>query len=303
MKIQRLLFFSLFAAFILRGSILEAQEMNFTVKVNNPRNAIADAKVFVSLENALKELINSTKWTDDVIELNERLTGTIQLNIDKENSQTSFTAKLSIQVNRPIYGTDATTPVFTHLDKELSFSYEQFQPLQFTKNNFTDNLTSTIGYYMYVILAMDYDSFSPQGGDTYWQIAQDIYNTLPDGAKGEWKGKELGNTNRYWFVENMLSPRLKGYRQAIYEYHRLGMDYATTDMGRCKTMIMQALERMDEAHQAYPNTLAIRMFSLTKVDELVEIFKGAAPDQKTRFLTIMQKIDPSNSSKYMAVGF
>lgn len=303
MKIQRLLFFSLFAAFILRGSILEAQEMNFTVKVNNPRNAIADAKVFVSLENALKELINSTKWTDDVIELNERLTGTIQLNIDKENSQTSFTAKLSIQVNRPIYGTDATTPVFTHLDKELSFSYEQFQPLQFTKNNFTDNLTSTIGYYMYVILAMDYDSFSPQGGDTYWQIAQDIYNTLPDGAKGEWKGKELGNTNRYWFVENMLSPRLKGYRQAIYEYHRLGMDYATTDMGRCKTMIMQALERMEEAHQAYPNTLAIRMFSLTKVDELVEIFKGAAPDQKTRFLTIMQKIDPSNSSKYMAVGF
>ena len=277
--------------------------MNFTVKVNNPRNAIADAKVFVSLENALKELINSTKWTDDVIELNERLTGTIQLNIDKENSQTSFTAKLSIQVNRPIYGTDATTPVFTHLDKELSFSYEQFQPLQFTKNNFTDNLTSTIGYYMYVILAMDYDSFSPQGGDTYWQIAQDIYNTLPDGAKGEWKGKELGNTNRFWFVENMLSPRLKGYRQAIYEYHRLGMDYATTDMGRCKTMIMQALERMDEAHQAYPNTLAIRMFSLTKVDELVEIFKGAAPDQKTRFLTIMQKIDPSNSSKYMAVGF
>lgn len=277
--------------------------MNFTVKVNNPRNAIADAKVFVSLENALKELINSTKWTDDVIELNERLTGTIQLNIDKENSQTSFTAKLSIQVNRPIYGTDATTPVFTHLDKELSFSYEQFQPLQFTKNNFTDNLTSTIGYYMYVILAMDYDSFSPQGGDTYWQIAQDIYNTLPDGAKGEWKGKELGNTNRYWFVENMLSPRLKGYRQAIYEYHRLGMDYATTDMGRCKTMIMQALERMEEAHQAYPNTLAIRMFSLTKVDELVEIFKGAAPDQKTRFLTIMQKIDPSNSSKYMAVGF
>ena len=303
MKIQRLLFFSLFAAFILRGGILEAQEMNFTVKVNNPRNAIADAKVFVSLENALKELINSTKWTDDVIELNERLTGTIQLNIDKENSQTSFTAKLSIQVNRPIYGTDATTPVFTHLDKELSFSYEQFQPLQFTKNNFTDNLTSTIGYYMYVILAMDYDSFSPQGGDTYWQIAQDIYNTLPDGAKGEWKGKELGNTNRFWFVENMLSPRLKGYRQAIYEYHRLGMDYATTDMGRCKTMIMQALERMDEAHQAYPNTLAIRMFSLTKVDELVEIFKGAAPDQKTRFLTIMQKIDPSNSSKYMAVGF
>jgi hypothetical protein len=282
---------------------VQAQEMNFTVKVNNPRNAIADPKVFVSLENAMKELINSTKWTDDMIDQNERLTGTIQLNIDKENSQTSFTAKLSIQVNRPVYGTDLFTPLFTHLDKELSFSYEQFQPLQFNKTNFTDNLSSTIGYYMYVILAMDYDSFAAQGGDAYWQIAQDIYNTLPEGAKGEWKGKELDNTRRFWFVENLLSPRLKGYRQAIYEYHRLGMDYAATDMGRCKGMIMQALERMEEAHQGYPNTLAIRMFSATKAEELIEIFKGAAPDQKTKFIGIMQKIDPSNASKYTTVGF
>ena len=303
MKIQRLLYIFIFATLILRGGISHAQELNFTVKVNNPRSAIADPKVFISLENALKELVNSTKWTEDIFELNERLTGSIQLSIDKENSQTSFTAKLAIQVNRPVYGTDATTPLFTHLDKEISFSYEQFQPLQFTKNNFTDNLTSTIGYYVYVILAMDYDSYAAQGGDLYWQTAQDIYNTLPEAAKNEWRGKELDNTRRFWFVENLLSPRLKGYRQAIYEYHRLGIDFASTDMGRCKTMILQALERMDEAHQSYPNTLAIRMFSLTKVDELVEIFKGATPDQKNRFLSIMQKIDPSNASKYTVVGF
>ena len=300
---KKILTIFIFATLILRGGILNAQEMNFTVKVVNPQVRLADPKVFVSLENALKELINGSKWTDDIFEQSERLSGSITLTIDKENSNTNFTTKLAIQVNRPIYGTDATTPLFIHLDKELTFSYEQFQPLQFTKNNFTDNLTTVIGYYMYVILAMDYDSFAPQGGEAHWQTAQDLYNLLPDGAKGEWKGKELGNTNRYWFVENILSPRLKGFRQAIYDYHRLGMDYATTDMGRCKTMILQSLERMEEAHQAYPNTLALRMFSLTKVDELVEIFKGAAPDQKTRLLSIMQKIDPANSSKYSAIGF
>ena len=303
MKIQRLLSFIIFSIILLRGGILNAQEMNLTVKVNNPRSAIADPKVFVSLENALKELINGSKWTDDIFEQNERIGGSITLTIDKENSATNFTAKLAIQVNRPIYGTDATTPLFIHLDKEITFSYEQFQPLQFTKTNFTDNLTTTIGYYMYIILAMDYDSFASSGGESFWQTAQDIYNILPDGAKDEWKGKELGNTNRYWFVENMLSPRLKGYRQAIYEYHRLGMDYASVDIGRCKNLILQALERMDEAHQSYPNTLALRMFALTKVDELVEIFKGAAPDQKTRMIAIMQKIDPSNASKYTQVGF
>jgi hypothetical protein len=303
MKVQKLLYFFIFLAFILRGPISQAQEMNFTVKVANPTVRLADPKVFVSLENALKELINGTKWTDDLFEQNERLTGSITLTIDKENSATNFTTKLAIQVNRPVYGSDATTPLFTHLDREITFSYEQFQPLQFAKNNFTDNLTTTIGYYMYVILAMDYDSFAPQGGESHWQTVQDLYNLVPDGAKGEWKGKELGNQNRYWFVENILSPRLKGYRQAIYDYHRLGMDYASVDMGRCKTMILQSLERMEEAHQSYPNTLALRTFSGTKVGELVDIFKGAAPDQKTRMIAIMQKIDPSNASKYAAVGF
>ena len=300
---QQLLKIALFAAFILRGPFLQAQEMNFTVKVINPQVRLADPKVFVSLENALKELVNTTKWTDDIFEQNERLTGSITLTIDKENSQSTFTANLAIQVNRPIYGSDASTPLFTHLDKGLSFSYEQFQPLQFVKNNFTDNLTSAIGYYMYVLLAMDYDSFSPQGGEAHWQTALELYNFLPDGVKSEWKGKELGNQNRYWFIENILSPRLKGFRQAIYDYHHLGLDYAAVDMGRCKTMILQSLERLEEANQAYPNTLALRLFSVTKVDELVEIFKGAAPDQKSRLLSIMQKIDPANSTKYAAVGF
>ena len=104
-------------------------------------------------------------------------------------------------------------------------------------------------------------------------------------------------------VELRVRHSLRGRVQAIHEYHRLGMDYASVDIGRCKNLILQALERMDEAHQSYPNTLALRMFALTKVDELVEIFKGAAPDQKTRMIAIMQKIDPSNASKYTQVGF
>ncbi len=293
----------LFLALILRGGTATAQELNFTVKVVNPQVRTADPKLFVSLEQALKELINSTKWTDDVYEQNERISGSIQLTIDKENGPTSFVVKAAIQVNRPVYGTDVTTPIFTHLDAEIAVNYDQFQPLQYVKNNFQDNLTSTMAYYVYVILGMNYDSFAPLGGEVYWQTAQEIYNNLPDGLKGEWKGKELDNQKRYWFVENVLSPRLKNYRQAIYEYHRLGLDLASTDMSRCKAGLMQSLEHMEEAHQAYPNTRAIRTFAGTKVDELVEIFKAAPPESKSRFIGIMTKLDPSNASKFTQVGF
>jgi Domain of unknown function (DUF4835) len=293
----------LFLALILRGANATAQELNFTVKVRNPEVRNADPKVFVSMEQAVRELINSTKWTDDVYEQNERLTGSIQLTIEKETNATNFTAKMTIQVNRPIYGTDITTPLLTHLDAEIAINYDQFQPLQYVKNNFQDNLTSTLAYYVYVILGLDYDSYAPLGGEVYWQTAQEIYNNLPEGLKGEWKGKELDNQKRFWFVENVLSPRLKNYRQAIYEYHRLGLDYASTDMNRCKAAIMQSLEHMDEAHQAYINTRAIRTFSVTKTDELVEIFKASSPEQKGRFIAIMSKLDPANASKFSQVGF
>jgi hypothetical protein len=303
MKITKYFTKLLFLAFILRGPLATAQELNFTVKVVNPQVRTADPKLFVSLEQAVKELINSTKWTDDVYEQNERLTGSIQLTIDKENSATSFTAKMSVQINRPIFGTDNTTPLMTHLDAEIAINYDQFQPLQYVKNNFQDNLTSVLAYYVYVILGTNADSFSPLGGETYWQTAQDIYNNLPDALKSEWKGKELDNQKRYWFVENVLSPRLKNFRQAIYEYHRQGLDFATTDMNRCKAALMQALEHMDEAHQGYPNTRAIRTFAGTKVDELVEVFKAGSPEQKSRFIAIMTKLDPSNASKFTQVGF
>ena len=199
---------------------LNAQELNFTVKVvTNPgQGRIADPKVFTSLEAALKELVNNTKWTDDIFEQNERITGSIQLTIKSELSTTQFTGELAIQASRPVYGTDYTTPIFTHLDREVQFSYEQFQPLQFAKNTFGDNLTASIAYYVYIMLGMHYDSFAPQGGEAYLQLAQDIYNTVPSSAKGEWQGKELGNRNRYWFVENLLSPRLKNFRGGLYEY-------------------------------------------------------------------------------------
>lgn len=289
----------LFLGIILCSQPVQAQELNFAIKVvPPPTTRVADPKTFASLEAALKELVNNTKWTDDVFEQNERLTGSISINIKQDVSVASFIATLTIQVQRPIFGTDQTTPLFTHLDQEVAFNYEPLQPLQFVKNTFNDNLTHTVAYYIYCILGMDYDSFAPQGGELYWQTAQDLYNLVPAGLKAEWQGKDLGNRNRYWFVENVLSPRLKGYRQAIYEYHRLGLDYASKDMTRCKTMLLQALERLEEAQQSYPNTLMLRSFANTKGDELIDIMKGGTPEQRQKLVSILLKIDPANTTKY-----
>ena len=283
------------------AATLQAQEMNFEVNVLTPHLQKVDKKVFEGLKNAIKEFINAQKWTDDVYDINERITGNITLTIKDELSLTSFSAELAITANRPVYGSDVLTPILIHRDADFTFNYELYQPLLYSKNSYSDNLTSVLGYYVYTILALDYDSFSSQGGEPYWVIAQDIYNAIPDGAKSEWRGNGI-NLNRYWFIENMLGPRMKNYREAMYQYHRLGLDLAHNNVDGCRAAILESLTKLEAANSAYPNSLVVRMFSNTKGQEMTDIFKGASTQEKTKFIQIMTKIDPANGTRYAQVG-
>ncbi len=295
----------LFALLALVGSAatLEAQELNFEVNVLTPHLQKVDRKVFDGLKVAVKEFINTQKWTDDVYDVQERLTGTITITITDELSLTSFKAEISINVNRPVYGAEYGSPLITHRDPDFTFTYEQYQPLLFTKNTYSDNLTSVLAYYVYSILGMDYDSFSLLGGEPYWQIAQDIFNATPNEVKDEWRGSGASNRSRYWISENMVSPRFKPFREAMYGYHRQGLDLASGNLEAVKAAVVDAVTKIDATNSAYPNSLAVRIFVNTKSQEMVDIMKGASPDQKTKFITVMTKIDPANANRYAQVGF
>ena len=90
----------LFLALILRGANATAQELNFTVKVVNTEVRTADPKLFVSLEQAVREMINTTKWTDDVYDQNERITHSDCFLIDLLQFTTSFKIILSSQISQ-----------------------------------------------------------------------------------------------------------------------------------------------------------------------------------------------------------
>jgi hypothetical protein len=288
---------------VINSSYSFAQELNFAVTVANPQARATDPKVFKALETSIRDFLNNTKWTEDVFETQERLTGNILLTIKEELSATAFRGELSITSARPIHGSDASTPLLVYLDKDFTFSYEQFQPLQYAKNVFNDNLTAVFSYYAFCILATDYDSFASGGGDPYWQAAQDIAVGVPSDYKAEWQGKNLGNTTRYWLMENATAPRFRSYRQAIYDYHRLGLDIAGTNVEKTKGVILQALDKLKEVNEVYPNALLVRVFSNTKASELIEIFKNAGREQKMRVIAIMTKLDPAGAGKFAVLGY
>ena len=294
-----------FLLFSVLGSFTSfAQEMNFDVSINTPQLQMVDPKVFDELEVAMKNFLNNQKWTDDKYEPHERINCNLQMNIKSELSSTEFTASIQIQATRPIYGSNQETVLLSHNDKDVTFSYEQYQPLEYTKNSYQNNLTSILSFYVYTIIGMDYDSFSLLGGDPYFQIAQDIVSEIPPSAKKKYKGWQNldGNRNRFWIIDNIQNPRVRPYRQAMYDYHRQSLDIMHKDMPTALIIMTKAIETIGEVRKNMPQAMILQMFANAKSAEIIEIFKNADSKQKALVKSIMTKIDATRASEYRKIG-
>lgn len=285
---------SIFAAFV------QAQELEVKVSINTPKLQTADPQVFQTLRTAVEEFMNNQKWTNDVYEQEERIKMDVVITISKELSANTFEAEVSLQSIRPVFNSLYETPMFKHQDKDVTFTYEQFQPLEYSQTTYLNNLTSVLGYYAYIVLGMDYDSFSPFGGEPYFQAAQDIVNRIPPNIASSvpgWRSTD-GNRNRYWLIENILSPRVRPFRQAIYDYHRQGLDAMNEDVAVGRAVMTQSLESLDGVNKTYPNSMILQVFANTKSDEIIEIYKGAGPQEKNAVTRTMERVDPPRSSAY-----
>ncbi|MBK8557729.1 MAG: DUF4835 family protein [Lewinellaceae bacterium] len=153
---------------------------------------------------------------------------------------------------------------------------------------------------------MDYDSYSLYGGDPYFLTAQTLVTNIQNSSTNKssgWRPSDGGkNRNRYWIMENLLNPRIKSYRAAMYTYHRKGLDMMSTNTDAGKTAILQSLEEIDKVSTAYINSMIVQMFANAKKDELVEMWKTGTKTQKDRVFQIMTKIDPVNTQRYKDMG-
>lgn len=278
----------------------QAQELKVKVTMNTPKLQTADPAVFQTLRQAVEEFMNNQKWTTDVFDETERIKMDIVITISKELSSNTFEAEISCQSIRPVYGSNYETPLFKHQDKDVVFTYEQFQALDYSQTTYLNNLTSILAYYANIAIGMDYESFSPLGGEPYFQAAWDIVNRIPPNVSSSvpgWKSVEK-NRNRYWLVENILSPKVRPFRQMIYDYHRQGLDTMHDDVNVSRAIMAQALESLEAVNRTYPNSMIVQVFSNTKSDEIIEIFKGGATTEKTTITRVMERVDPTRASEY-----
>ncbi|MFN7327603.1 MAG: DUF4835 family protein [Chitinophagales bacterium] len=296
----------LFSLFLI-GQSLAQGELNATVRINAPQLQRTDRKVIEQLEIALRDFLNNTKWTSDGFLPDERIKCTFIMTIESEGDNNSFTANLAVQSTRPVFNSGYETTLLATQDKDVSFVYEQNQPIQFVADNAENqNLPSIFAFYVYIILGLDYDSYSQYGGENYLQTAQQMIVNIQNSSNNKSPGwKQAGgdkNRSRYWLIENLVSPRMRNFRNAIYTYHRLGLDQFASNQEEARAAILNALEDIDRAGVAYLNSMVVQLFSQAKREEIVEMMKNATIQQRQRVYQIMIKADPANAQRYKDMG-
>lgn len=278
-----------------------AQELNCKVTVLTQRLQTADPKIFKTLETAIFEYMNNRKWTNDVFMPAERIECALLINITDDVGSNTYKATVSIQVARPGYNSTYNSPVLNHSDKEWVFEYVEFQPIVFNENSFNDNLSSLLGYYAYLIIGMDYDTYSLKGGTPYFNKAQTILNNVPGGDNNPgWRPFD-SQRNRYWIIENLLNPRYDVMREVSYQYHRQGIDVMYENVVNGRQVVINCLQKMEKVATDFPNTMIFQMFFNAKREELIKMFSEASPNEKTTALNLLQKIDATNQDKYNAI--
>jgi hypothetical protein len=285
---------------MLFANIAVAQELKCDVVINSSQVSGTDKSVFESMQTSLYEFINNTKWTNINFKTNEKIECSIAITIKERTGSDSFTGEINMALRRPCYKASYTTPMFNYLDSKFGFTYTIGQPLDFSMNTHISDLTSTIAFYVYMFLGIDFDSFSLNGGKPFFEAAEQIVNNAQSSSQAGWKSMD-GNKNRYWLAENATSNSYAPLHQFLYEYHRLGLDVMSEKPEQGRAAILGAIQQLQNVHSTYPTCFLLQLMIEAKRDEIINVFSEGTQQEKTQVTNIMKQIDPSKSSQYDAI--
>ncbi len=281
--------------FLVSGNLF-AQELNCRVVVNSNRVQTVEKRIFEDMENAFSEFFNTRKWTNDTYKNEERIKCNLIINIEEIPTIGTFKGTVQIISARPVYGSDYETVVFNFADRDWTFEYVEAQPIIFNENTFNSNISSLLGFYAYIILGYDYDTFSPKGGDEFFQKAWLVVNNAQQSNFPGWD-QFNSNRNRYWLAENLISPQLEAIREMQYTYHREGLDIMIDQPDECRKNVASALNMLKTANGARPRSIITLSFLDSKTDEIVSLYKEGDLGVRRNVYNTIINIDPSLSDK------
>lgn len=275
-----------------------SQELNAQVNILLPQQVQSPPELFATMKTTILEFINGRKWSRDNWNNNEKIDCNFQITIEQQQDARSFKGSIQVTSSRPVYNSDYKTGVLNVNDRDFEFQFQENTMLQWSQDQHRDNLSSVLAFYCNLILAMDYDTFSMEGGTDYYVICQTIVNNAQNAPEAGWRSNEKGRQNRYWIIENILTQTFKPIRECLYTYHRKGMDKLYLDVTGSRKIMADALQELKNVHKIKPSSYNMQIFFYAKGDEIVNLFKPTPAEEKQPIIDLCKLLDPGNIAKY-----
>ncbi len=280
---------------------MNAQELNCEVIVSAEQTGQSNLTVFKTLQTSLSEFINKTTWTGATYQNQERINCSIFINITSFDNE-SFTGTIQVQSSRPVFGSTLISPIFNFNDEQFTFTYREFEPLNYSENSYSSNLVSVISFYAYTILGLDADTFQQEGGTAFYEEANRIVTTAQQGNSTGWRGSD-GNRSRYRLNADLLSNAFLGYRTTLYQYHRLGLDTMHKDIANGKQAVAASILNLKTMSDSRPNSLLMRVFFDAKAQEIEQVFNGGPSIPVKDLKEALNRIAPLYAENWSKLQF
>ncbi len=288
----------------LLSAAISAQEFRCGVQVNyqklqttTQQYESSDTKVFEAMKTAIEDFVNGRQWTNIELEQHEKLDCSISIILDKRTTATDFQGQMTIQLRRPVFNSNYTSGIFNYMEgNDFAFSFNDSRALEFDVGTFYDNLSSTLAYYCYMMLGLYFDSFGPNGGAPFYEMASTIAQVAGSAGYKNWDARSSQKA-RYWFVENHTNSAYEALHSVYYYYYRLGLDMMTKDQPQARQNIIQALKYLQQVHKKRANLLSVNQFVDVNISEIVSIFTPAPADEQKEVFMIIKEVSPISVTK------
>lgn len=275
--------------------VTRGQELNCSVEINSSKIEGTDKSPFEELQEAITEYVNTRKWTNTQFAVNEKIECRLFFTISKYEDE-KFTGDLQVQLSRPVYNSTYTTPLLNFKDTKIEFTHRRGESLDYNDSMWENNLTGIINYYVYLFLALDFDSFSPLGGQPYFDKVATIVQMAQSSGETGWRAFE-DTKNRSAVLSSYTDAATSGIRDLMYTYHRKGLDEMVTSPDKGRAAITESLQQIKKIHASSPMSVALSIFKDTKLDELVNVYSGAPESERTDVYNLLKDIYPTETER------
>lgn len=279
---------------------VRSQELDCQVEINTDRIGVSNRSLFDALRQSVNDYLNTTRFTDTRFAVFEKIQCRFFLTVESMEGNL-IKGNLQVQSSRPVYNSSYVTTLLNLKDNDIEFEYSENDPLTFSETTMESNLTAILNFYAYLILALDFDSFSLRGGDQCFSRLQSVVSIAQSSGHGGWRDFD-NRRNRAAILEAFTGASTSPLRDLTYGYHRLGLDQMSVSPEKGRKALLESLDYLTRVHQSAPMSVGLAIFHDAKLDEIVNVCSQATADERKRTFNILSPLYPADIQLLNGIG-